>query len=460
MKYVAFFLALLGAVPLAVIAALNRRMLSLVAFCLLVPLLLFNATSINFFSLEFYRGTSRGMEVSLVYVLALAMVMAAAVKGRLRNPFPDLGSLIYLVYFILSALSIRQATVHELNGVFLDGMFVDGILVDGAALGLMELWKMVMMGLVFYAVYLYLDYVRNPTALLRGIAVVVVFCFLEVVKQHYVGISQARGTFPHQNSMAMFMMMVAPVFFVYYLDFAKSAPSFYLYAFAFICGSASLFRSYSRGAMACYPIASAIAAFLCVKRNFKSSFAVRMLPLVLIGMLGMLLLLPKIIDRFEHASSQSGDTRKRFAGMALRMMEAHPYTGVGLNNWGVNVRTDEYLSDDDIEARWHETGIVETVYLLVGAECGIPALIVLLCWYAYYWITAFRLSARLAGTRWFFLPTGIFAGLTGCYLQSTLEWVMKQQVNFVVTMVFFATLAWLNRNWRTLKAEEGMKKLS
>ena len=454
MKYVAFSLALAGAVPLAVMAAMNRRVLSLVAFCLLLPLLVFNATSINFFSLEFYRGTSRGMEVSLVYVLALALVLAAAFKGRLRNPFPDLGSLIYLVYFVLSALSIRQTTMHELNGLFLNGEVVDGVLVNGTSLGLMELWKMVMMGLVFYAAYLYLDYVRNPSALLRGMAVVVIFCFLVVVKQHYVGVSQASGTFPHQNSMAMFMMLVAPVFFVYYLDFSRSAPSYFLYAAAFVCGSAALFRSYSRGAMACYPIASAIAAFLCVKRNFKSSFAARMLPLVIIGMLGMMLLLPKIIDRFEHASTQSGDTRKRFAGMAFRMMAAHPYEGVGLNNWGINVRTDEYLGAADIDEGWHETGIVETVYLLVGAECGIPALLVLLCWYFYYWITALRLSARLAGTRWFFLPTGIFAGLTGCYMQSTLEWVMKQQVNFVLTMIFFATLAWLNRNWRSLKAEE------
>ena len=36
-------------------------------------------------------------------------------------------------------------------------------------------------------------------------------------------------------------------------------------------------------------------------------------------------------------------------------------------------------------------------------------------------------------------------GLTAIYLQSTLEWVMKQQVNFIQMMMLFAMLSILHK---------------
>ena len=41
----------------------------------------------------------------------------------------------------------------------------------------------------------------------------------------------------------------------------------------------------------------------------------------------------------------------------------------------------------------------------------------------------------------FYIPVGIVGGLTAVYLQSTLEWVMKQQVNFIQMMILFAALS-------------------
>ena len=43
----------------------------------------------------------------------------------------------------------------------------------------------------------------------------------------------------------------------------------------------------------------------------------------------------------------------------------------------------------------------------------------------------------------FYIPAGIVGGLTAIYLQSTLEWVMKQQVNFIQMMILFAMLGLL-----------------
>ena len=54
-------------------------------------------------------------------------------------------------------------------------------------------------------------------------------------------------------------------------------------------------------------------------------------------------------------------------------------------------------------------------------------------------------------TPYFYIPAGIIGGLTGIYLQSLLEWVLKQQVNFLELVVLFAFLDYLSRNARTLR---------
>ena len=83
---------------------------------------------------------------------------------------------------------------------------------------------------------------------------------------------------------------------------------------------------------------------------------------------------------------------------------------------------------------------METSYLLVGAECGFLTLIAFLSWLGYYYICAFRLVKAFRRSNFFYIPVGVVGGLTAVYLQSTLEWVMKQQVNFIQLMMLFATI--------------------
>ena len=52
------------------------------------------------------------------------------------------------------------------------------------------------------------------------------------------------------------------------------------------------------------------------------------------------------------------------------------------------------------------------------------------------------------------LNPGIVGGLTAIYLQSTLEWVMKQQVNFIQMMILFAMLSILSKYCQKFAAGE------
>ena len=100
MKYLIFLITMLGVLPLGYILTLNRKYMRYAVYAVILPVMMFNQVSINFFSHETYRGTSRGMEVSLVYLLAVAMLIAMTILYRSRPLFPDTGSKIYLVYFL------------------------------------------------------------------------------------------------------------------------------------------------------------------------------------------------------------------------------------------------------------------------------------------------------------------------------------------------------------------------
>ena len=166
-------------------------------------------------------------------------------------------------------------------------------------------------------------------------------------------------------------------------------------------------------------------------------------------------MMPRIVERFEKAPESSGEKRRFFARTALNVVRDHPVAGVGINNWAVFLNGHEEYQDPSPAGRDEkgDIGIVETIYLLTAAECGWVGLALLLAWFVYFWLVALRLAFRLARTRWAYIPVGMLGGLTGCYLQSGLEWVLKQQLNFLLLMVCFATLAWLNQHWRELRAE-------
>jgi len=205
-------------------------------------------------------------------------------------------------------------------------------------------------------------------------------------------------------------------------------------------------RTYSRGAMVCLPFGCAITALLSLRYQFHMRKIQILLPIFLVCFFGALLLLPNIIKRFENAPKESLMTRQYLAASAWNMMKDKPFAGVGLNNWGIKINPPYPYCEYRYEApkrfsKEFKEGIVETSYLLVGAECGFLALAAFLSWLGYYYVAACKLVKQLRRNELFFIPAGIVGGLSAVYLQSTLEWVMKQQVNFIQMMMLFAALS-------------------
>ena len=83
MKYLIFTIALLGVPPLTFLLHLNQRWLKYMFWLMVMAMCLYISTSINFFSNETYRGSARGMEVSFIHLLSIAVL------GELLEAFAE-----------------------------------------------------------------------------------------------------------------------------------------------------------------------------------------------------------------------------------------------------------------------------------------------------------------------------------------------------------------------------------
>ena len=440
MKYAVFAIAMMGVPPLAVIISMNKAWMKYAVWAMVAALAVYQNTAINFFSHEHYRGTSRGMEVSVVYLFAAAMLIAAAIKRRSPKLVPSWGAAVFVLYFALCLPSWTSA--------------------ENTLFSWMEIWKMIMLYMTYLSVRAYLNVTDDVKSIVKGLAAFVVLNFLLIVKDHLMGVYQPRGVFPHQNGLAMAMHPFANLFFACFLAGGWRGPK--LNTLAFVAASACIVRTYSRGAMAMIPISFAITFWLMTfvgLKTPKGRLFKRVMPLALAGFVGLAAMLPRIIERFQSAPEASKNTRIELALCAKEMILDEPWRGVGINNWGIKINPPyEYAERAGRSTNRGEDfrdGIVETVYLLVGAECGIPALAAMILWFAWYLILAVRLVKRLKETPYVAIPAGLAGGLVACYLQSCLEWVLRQQMNLILLMFFFAVLDHLWKNSRRLAAAGG-----
>ena len=429
MKYAVFFLALLAMPPLGVVLSFNRRWMKYAIWAMIGALAVYQGTAINFYSYEEYRGSSRGMEVSIVYLLAFALLVAAVFKHRFPRLIPSFGAFLYVVYFFLCLPSYGTA--------------------ENTLFSWMETWKMIMLYLVYLSVRAYLDMADGTKSLVKGLAGFAIFNFLLVVKDHLSGVYQPHGVFPHQNGLAMAMHLFANMFFALFLigGWRRS----WLNVVAFVAATACIVRTYSRGALAMIPISffvTFVLTMMSAPRGRRFGMIGRIVPIAVVGMIGLGLMLPRIIERFTEAPEASKNTRVELALCAKEMILDEPWRGVGINNWGIKINPPyeyaERAGRNPNRGEDFKDGIVETVYLLVGAECGLPALATMILWFLSYLVLCLVLVKRLSGTPDVAIPAGLAGGFVALYLQSCLEWTLRMQMNLILLFMFYALLDHMN----------------
>lgn len=80
------------------------------------------AAGINFFPDPFYRGTSRGFEITLTDVISISLIFSIYLKRKKVIIFPK-GSIFYIIYFVISFISSFNSSNLNYSGFEIQKMF-------------------------------------------------------------------------------------------------------------------------------------------------------------------------------------------------------------------------------------------------------------------------------------------------------------------------------------------------
>jgi hypothetical protein len=385
--------------------------------------------TINFVSREHYRGTAKGFEITLVDLATITIFLLIISRRREQKlQLIPPGSIIFFFYFIFSAISMINAA-EVLYSFF-------------------ELWKMVRMYFFFWVIYNYLSDFERFDDFFRNAAFIMIYIFFFVLNQKYrEGLWQCRGPFPHQNSLVMYTIIFSSMFFARFLNKDDPPRVFLFYITIFGMCAICIVSTLSRAGMACFAISSMIVLGL----SFLSGINAKKIIVTIMIIMGGIGVIAKsydsVMSRIESAPESSKNTRIALAISALNMANDKTI-GVGLNNWGIKVNPPYPYSnhifdgplDDD-----YSMGIVETCYLMIAAETGWYNLAVFLIYIFFYYFKNIVNYFKYRKHQFQFVAIGLAGGLTAIYLESTLEWVLKQTNNFYQLMMVFALIAAMSR---------------
>ncbi|MBR1836926.1 MAG: hypothetical protein IJ783_06520 [Kiritimatiellae bacterium] len=427
MKYWVFAVSALMAPFAAYVLSWDRRWLRFAAVAAVLSLCFYRQTSITFSAVPDYRGTALGFEVGFAHLAALAILGALALRGERIDWIPGRGAKLFLLYSALCLPSFTSAA-EPLYAMF-------------------EVWKMALLYLFFLALYNCMRATDGAGPVLFALGIFAFVNFGFVAHQHFAGVWQPKGLFDHRNSSAFCMNVLGPLFFAGFL-MKGGGTSWGRFCFAaFVCAAFSALRAYSRTALALTPLGYGVAWAMCMARGRPRNAAGRTVFLAALAAAALAVMLPRFIQRFETAGSGSANYRIESARCALEMIADEPLRGVGLNNWGLKINPPyPYARRAGVDrghmerGSFYQDGIVETVYLLVAAECGVPCLLALVAWLLHYAALSFRLCRRLAGDPLFFVAAGLAGGLSVICIESSMEWILRMRQNLMLQVVFFALL--------------------
>lgn len=441
-KYIIFFVMLLAFVPISCVLAFSSKFYERVILTVLVFFTCRNQETINFISFEEYRGSTRGYEFSIVDLMMLILLFVVMTNRKRYKKVYLLppGSIFYFIYFAISVLSITQADIQLYAWA--------------------EVCKMIRMYVCFWLMCNWFQNEDNIEFFVRTIPVVVIYIFGYSFMQKYSwGIYQCHGPLPHQNSLVMYMIMYNGLIFSKLMNRKNNIFEDFFVFGIFGLGSLCVMFTLSRAGLLCYAACLITIFFLSFLSEFSLKKIVLTLVLSLFGIIVLGFAMKTLIERFTRAPPQSADTRIALAKAAINMANDGPI-GVGLNNFGLKVNPPyPYADHIDRTKRFYKEGIVETIYLLIAAETGWFNLFIFLWWIWGFYGRNLLNIIRYRGKQIQYVPIALVGALTGVYLESTLEWVLKQTSNFYQLMILFGMISAMMLKWRNEQRIEKKRKL-
>lgn len=437
-----------GMFAAALLACLSKRIRDLYFLALIVLLPLIERLDVNFVSRDWYRGTARGFEVSLLDPLIFGLLIGSVVvprRGQSRGYWPASFGLM-LVFFLYACFNVAVS--------------------DPRLFCFFELWKWLRALLLVLAVAFYLRTERELRWLIVGAAVVLWHqCLLALWQRYLEGQNRVPGSFIASNSLSILLCLLAPLMVAAVnSQLPKLLKLFCAGAIPMACVAEVL--TISRAGSIILPVVL-LGSTLATMSYRVTVRKVVITCLVLLGAAGITIKgWHSLTSRFEEVSMKDEYGNKRNLGRGYylrvaRVIAVNEPFGVGLNNWSYWVSgkyshmlgygfvpyrgTDREpsqvipkgaLVDDEAQA-----APAHNLSALTVGELGIPGLtIFLLLWLRWFQMGASFLQPRLSDPMRR-MGVGIFFCLLGGFLHSWTEWALRQYTLYFMLHILVGALA-------------------
>jgi O-antigen ligase len=401
---------------------------------------------VNFFTEAWYRGTTRGIEITLVEMLAFGLLFGCWVgnRGPGRRPYWP-GSLgLMLLYLAFACVSVA-VSVPRVFGAF-------------------ELSKIFASILVFLAAAAYARSRREWTLLVVALGCAVAFESLWAVHQHFVThLERAEGTLDHANSLSMYLCMTAPLLVA--VAFAGWAR--WLRAFCGLCAALAtvgLVLTLSRAGIPIFAVVVIGTILACASWRLSPGRIVLRSILVLGAAALVAACWGQIEQRYSEATLEEEyfdptvDGRGVYLRLSGEIVKDH-FFGIGLNNWSYQVSLTygprlgfRYVDYDHLvsiygtsnDKQFSDSYLAPPAHNLAAltlGELGVPGLAI----FALMWLRWLSMAApflRLPrGEPMRAMGVGLLFGICGIFGQSITEWVYRQTPILFTFYILLGALA-------------------
>ncbi len=390
-----------------------------------------------------YRGTDRGYGVTPTDLLVAGLLLWLLATGRDRRSriWLPWNTVPYLGLAVVACISVCQSPVPDL--------------------GFFTLYKLLRGFLLYWVVVNCVRSRKEVKAVLAGLLATLIFQGWVVFYDKWITgavVYRVVGTFPHPNSLAMYVNMVLPLALALLLVGGRLRLRD-LFLVSLVAGGLILVVfTRSRAAMV---LAAGVVLFQPIYQFFLGPSR-RIVILVGCGLFVLAALGaalgPSIQRRFRSAPDQSALTRIYFNDAARAMARDHTF-GVGLNAYSWTVANTEYywlvypdkadvpdrLAFRQSEAGHRRLGTAHNIYYLWAAEIGWWGLGFWLLWAGRFLLRNLVEIRRNRHPADRALLLGLLLAAVTFHMQGWLEWVGRQTQVFYLFLLLAGLLVALGR---------------
>jgi len=430
-----------------VVACFSKRLRDLffVGMILLAPMT--ENYDINFMSRDFYRGTTRGIEISLVDVLAISILVSSILfprQGQRRMFWPASFGLM-LIFFGYCCFNVGIA--------------------DPQIFGVFELSKMIRGMTIFLATAFFVQSEREIKLLLFALGLIICLEGVQGFRQRYrYGMERVPGTLDDSNSLSVFLVTTAPLFIA---AINSRIPVWLKLLSAATIGAACLtiILTVSRAGVVVMLAMLVLTTLITISWRVTAQKVI--CTVLIVGTAGAVAAKSwnSLVARFKtfNVSAEYENKHNMGRGYYLRIARAivdDRTFGVGLNNWSYLVSKQygpllgykfvPYKDTEHDPSRKNISGSnvddpqaapAHCLLALMAGELGWPGLVL----FCFLWLRWFQMAISFLWKRTADpmrrIGVGILFGLCGLFLQSLTEWVFRHSPIYYTVHILLGVLA-------------------